>query len=78
MTGLRDEPYIPSLLYKQLSDGKQALLTHQAEAHVKSLVVETLQDWKEEKDWKEETLEESPFFPGWKKKLRSQFGFEIS
>jgi hypothetical protein len=40
------------------------LLTHKPEAHVRSLVVETLQDWKKEKDWKEETLEEPSFFPG--------------
>ncbi|KAJ7090243.1 hypothetical protein B0H15DRAFT_837784 [Mycena belliarum] len=73
----RDEPYIPKLLLKILRDGKPSFMEYKAFYHVKDKVLPALEEWaKEQEDkgwvpaeWKERTLAEDPFFPGWEAKL---------
>jgi len=85
MTELRDEPYIPSLMYKQVPEGKALLTESKVHQHIRPVVLESLQAWKKEQvaagvippDWKEETLAESPFYPGWEKRWREKLGFDI-
>lgn len=85
MTDLRDEPYIPSPLYKQITEGKAKLTEPKVHRHILPIVLEALQKWKKEQiekgiipqDWTEETLAESPFYPGWEERWHRQVGFKI-
>lgn len=51
--------------------------------HVEHVAIPALERWAEEqvkggkveKDWKVETLEQSPWFPGWEEKWRDRQGF---
>ncbi|KAL3467630.1 hypothetical protein BJX64DRAFT_283551 [Aspergillus heterothallicus] len=86
MTNLREEPYIPALLYKQVTEGKKLITEPKVHKHLVPVVVEALKRWKEEqvenglveKDWEEGTLKESPFYPGWEEmwKARGGLGFK--
>lgn len=85
MTELRNEPFIPSLLYKQITASKPLLTDSKVHAHIRPVVLEALQGWKQEQieqglippDWEESTLSESPFYPGWEERWRKRIGFEI-
>jgi hypothetical protein len=85
MTELQDEPYIPSLLYKQLTARKPLLTEPKVHKHILPVVLSALQAWKETQiaagaippNWVEETLPESPFYPGWEESWRAKLGFEI-
>jgi hypothetical protein len=84
---LRDEPYVPSLVLKVLTEAKEALLTYKGTFHVEHIVLPALKTYEEEQyenglitgergeRWVVETLEESPFFPGWEQKWHRQQGF---
>lgn len=73
MAQLRNEPYIPRLLVKILKEGKESFMDYKRFFHVQHKVIPTLEAWVREqelkgwvsKDWKERTLDEDPFFPGW-------------
>ncbi|KAJ6547110.1 hypothetical protein B0H19DRAFT_1164033 [Mycena capillaripes] len=73
----RSEPYIPRLLLKILRDGKPSFMEYKAFSHVEHKVLPALELWAKQQedqgwvpaDWKERTLEEDPFFPGWEAKL---------
>jgi len=73
----RSEPYIPKLLLKILREGKPSFMEYKAFSHVEHQVMPALEEWAKEQeekgwvpaDWKERTLEEDPFFPGWESKL---------
>ncbi|KAK7023909.1 hypothetical protein R3P38DRAFT_2954866 [Favolaschia claudopus] len=73
----RTEPFIPRLLLKILRDGKPSFMEYKSFSHVEGIVVPALQEWVKEQedkgwvpaDWKERTLDEDPFFPGWESKL---------
>ncbi|KAF7338651.1 hypothetical protein MVEN_02091600 [Mycena venus] len=73
----RSEPYIPRLLLKILRDGKPSFMEYKAFSHVEAQVMPALEKWTKEQeekgwvpaDWKERTLAEDPFFPGWESKL---------
>ncbi|KAJ7702358.1 hypothetical protein B0H17DRAFT_923295 [Mycena rosella] len=73
----REEPYIPKLLLKILRDGKPSFMQYKAFFHVEDKVLPALQEWVKEQedkgwvpaDWKERTLMEDPFFPGWEAKM---------
>lgn len=78
---LRDEPYIPRLLYTILEGGKENLITYKCDGNVRRVAMEALGRWADEQvergiveaDWEVGTLEDSPFFPGWREKwLRRQ------
>ncbi|KAL4795614.1 hypothetical protein BDV19DRAFT_388935 [Aspergillus venezuelensis] len=81
---LRDEPYIPSLLYKQVTEGKKLITEPKVHRHLLPVVLGKLKEWRGEqedkgvivKNWEEETLKESPFYPGWEGKWRERVGFE--
>ncbi|KAG6827720.1 hypothetical protein H0H92_010657 [Tricholoma furcatifolium] len=70
---LREEPYIPRLLARILRDGNEELMKYKGTWHVEHVVLPALDKWAVEqeekgwvpKDWKERTLDEDPFFPGW-------------
>lgn len=76
----RDEPHIPSLILKIINEAKQNLLEYKGTFHVEHVVKPTLEEyerWQIEqglipKDWEHQTLQESPFFPGWERKWRDQ------
>ncbi|KAH6952448.1 hypothetical protein BKA56DRAFT_443588, partial [Ilyonectria sp. MPI-CAGE-AT-0026] len=83
MTELRDEPYILSLMYKQITEGKPHLTEAKVHEHIRKIVLDSLMEWKSEQikngtivpDWVEETLPESPFYPGWEERWRQKLGF---
>ncbi|KAJ0425928.1 hypothetical protein BJY00DRAFT_324399 [Aspergillus carlsbadensis] len=82
---LREEPYIPALLYKQVTEGKRVITEPKVHKHILRVVLQALKEWKKEqvekgvveRDWEEETLQESPFYPGWDEtwKRRGGLGF---
>ncbi|KIX92903.1 uncharacterized protein Z520_11379 [Fonsecaea multimorphosa CBS 102226] len=79
----RSEPYIPSLVLKVLRDGKENLMKYKNTWHVEHVVIPALEEYEREqiqkgiveKDWQHHTLDESPWFPGWKEKWVGQQGF---
>ncbi|KAL4960173.1 heme-dependent oxidative N-demethylase family protein [Aspergillus stella-maris] len=85
VTEMRDKPYIPSLLYKQVMEGKRLITEPKVHRHLLPVVLGKLKEWRGEqedkglivKDWDEETLKESPFYPGWKGRWRERVGFSI-
>ena len=85
MTDLRNEPYVPSLMYKQATEGKPSLTDQKIHEHIRPVVLDSLKAWKNEQiangvippDWEEETLAESPFYPGWEEPWRRKIGFDI-
>ncbi|KAI6043061.1 hypothetical protein EDC04DRAFT_2866437 [Pisolithus marmoratus] len=70
----RREPYIPRLLLKVLREGKKSIMEYKGSWHTEHKAIPALEEWareQEEKgwvpsDWKERTLDEHPFYPGWK------------
>lgn len=79
----RDEPYIPSLMLKVLTEGKRSLMEYKNIWHTEHVVIPALEEYEREqidkglieKDWEPHTLEESPFYPGWEEKWHRQQGF---
>ena len=75
VTEFRNEPYIPKLLAKILREAKPSYLEYKSTRHVEHKLLPALDAWAKEqedegrvpKDWKERTLDEDPFFPGWEK-----------
>ncbi|KAF7563664.1 hypothetical protein G7046_g459 [Stylonectria norvegica] len=78
ITEVQDEPYIPSLILKILREGKENLMQYKGTWHVEHIVKPTMERYERqqveqgliEKDWKHQTLDEMPFFPGWEKKYK--------
>jgi len=83
VTEFRDEPYVPSMISKVLNEGKEAIMKYKNTWHVEHVVKPALKAYEKEqikkglieKAWKVETLEDSPFFPGWREKWHRQQGF---
>ncbi|KAJ8127212.1 hypothetical protein O1611_g6424 [Lasiodiplodia mahajangana] len=79
----RDEPYVPSLILQVLKHGKENMMKYKNTWHTEHVVVPTLEEYEQEqkksglieKDWEPQTLDESPWFPGWEKKWHAQQGF---
>jgi hypothetical protein len=77
VTDLRHEPYIPKLCLKILKEGKESMMTYKGSWHTEHKVIPAFEEWAQEqeekgwvpKDWKERTLDEHPFFPGWNKTI---------
>ena len=75
-----DEPYIPSLLFKILDEGKDELMEHKGTRHVEHVAKPILKEFERRqiekglmpRDWEPRTLDESPFFPGWDRKWLSR------
>ncbi|EFY89869.1 hypothetical protein MAC_04078 [Metarhizium acridum CQMa 102] len=72
-----DEPYIPSLVLKILIEGDEAIMKYKGTWHVEHVVKPALVKYEQaqldmgliEEGWVVQTLDESPFFPGWKRKF---------
>ena len=79
----RDEPYIPSLILKVLNEGKESIMKYKNTWHVEHVVKPALEEFEKEQiengviemNWKVETLDDSPWFPGWEEKWHRQQGF---
>jgi hypothetical protein len=79
----RDEPCIPRLVLKVLKEGKESIMQYKSTWHTEHVVVPALEAYEKEqietglmnKDWEPNTLDESPFFPGWQEKWHRQQGF---
>ncbi|KAK3374684.1 hypothetical protein B0H63DRAFT_399290 [Podospora didyma] len=80
---LRTEAYIPALLHRVLLEGKENLITYKCVDNVRRVAMDALEKWAADQvaqgvvppDWEVGTLEESPFFPGWREKWARQQGF---
>lgn len=80
---IRDEPYVPSLILKVLNEGKDSIMKYKNTWHVEHVVKPALEDYEREqiekklieKDWEVRTLDDSPWFPGWREKWHRQQGF---
>jgi hypothetical protein len=84
----RDEPYIPALLVKIMKEGKKSLMEYKNTWHVEHVCIPELEKYMEEQvanglvrpddpsqdSWTVATLQESPYFPGWKEKWHRQQG----
>ncbi|PHH86151.1 hypothetical protein CDD83_10651 [Cordyceps sp. RAO-2017] len=74
----RDEPYVPSLLLKVLNEGKENIMKYKGTWHVEHVAKPTLEAYERFQieqglmtgQWEAKTLDENPFFPGWKQKCR--------
>lgn len=80
LSEFRDEPYIPSLVLKVLNEGKKNLMDYKGTWHVEHVAKPTLQEYERfqieqglmEPGWEPRTLDETPFYPGWKEKWATQ------
>ncbi|KAJ5795123.1 hypothetical protein N7457_001722 [Penicillium paradoxum] len=79
----RDEPGVPGLVMKLVTEGKKNLMEYKNVWHVQHVVVPKLNEWAEEQkqnglvaeDWEVATLDDSPWFKGWQEKWHRQQGF---
>ncbi|KAF2125986.1 hypothetical protein P153DRAFT_378231 [Dothidotthia symphoricarpi CBS 119687] len=79
----RDEPYVPGLLLKVLNEGKGNIMAYKNTWHTDHVVKPALERFHDEQvrsglvpgGWEPQTLDESPWFPGWEGKWRRQQGF---
>ena len=79
----RDEPYVPALILKVLTEGNDRIMKYKNTWHVEHITMPLLKKFDEEqkesglieKGWQEHTLDDSPFFPGWEEKWHRQQGF---
>ncbi|KAI2627106.1 hypothetical protein GGS26DRAFT_152580 [Hypomontagnella submonticulosa] len=79
----RDEPYVPSLILKVLTEGKESIMKYKNTWHTEHVVLPALREYEKEqvkrgvieKDWEPKTLDDSPWFPGWEKKWHASQGF---
>ncbi|KAL7622489.1 hypothetical protein AAE478_007996 [Parahypoxylon ruwenzoriense] len=80
---LRDEPYVPALARKVLRDAKPALMRYKNTWHTEHVVLPALEEYAREQvregtaedGWEPKTLDDSPWFPGWREKWHRQQGF---
>lgn len=83
LSEFRDEPYIPSLVLKVMRDGKENLMKYKNTWHVEHVVIPALEEYEKEqiekglveKDWQPHTLDESPYYPGWRDKWVKKQGY---
>jgi hypothetical protein len=74
---LASEPHVPALLHKVVTGGQKVLIDYKMEPHVQKIVSDTCAEWAKmqldegivPKDWEVGTLEEHPYFPGWKEMM---------
>jgi Protein of unknown function (DUF3445) len=82
-TEFRDEPFIPAIILKVLKEGKKNLMQYKNTWHVEHVCLPVLEEYAREQvqkgtvppDWGVHTLEDQPFFPGWREKWSMQQGF---
>lgn len=79
----RDEPFVPALLMKILTQAKKNLLEYKNTWHTEHVCLPALERFAREQveqgvvpeEWEPHTLEETPWFPGWAEKWKRQQGF---
>lgn len=79
----KDEPKVPALIAKVLRGGKENLMKYKNTWHVEHVVLPALDEWNQEqensgmieKNWEVTTLDEDPWYKGWKEKWHRQQGF---
>ena len=79
---LRDEPMVPEIALKVLKEGKANMMEYKGTDCVKQICEPLLEQWAKEqremglvpKEWEVATIDEAPFFPGWKRKHNSGCG----
>ena len=80
VTKFRHEPYIPSLLLKVLQEGHRSIIEHKGTWHTEHVVIPALEEYEREQiagglmeNGREvKTLDESPFYPGWREKWQAK------
>ncbi|KAL2849226.1 hypothetical protein BJY01DRAFT_147019 [Aspergillus pseudoustus] len=83
ITEFRDEPCVPALLKKIMTEGKENLMKYKGTWHVEHVLLPKLEEWIREqeesglapKDWEVATLDDSPWFKNWQDKWHRQQGF---
>ena len=83
VTEFRDEPGVPALAAKLLRETKQNIMDYKKALHVAHVVLLEPDKWAEEqvqqgmvdKDREVSTLDEAPYFRGWKEEWPHQQGF---
>ncbi|KAK7906404.1 hypothetical protein PG985_016410 [Apiospora marii] len=81
LTDLKSEPYVPALLHQVVTGGPRDLIGYKMERHVEKIAAEHLGQWARQQvedglvpaDWDVGTLEQHPYFPGWKDKMVEDF-----
>ncbi|KAL2812378.1 hypothetical protein BJX63DRAFT_247095 [Aspergillus granulosus] len=83
VTEFRDEPCVPALLKKVMTEGKENLMKYKCTWHIEHVLLSKLEEWIREqeesglapKDWEVATLDDSPWFKDWQEKWHRQQGF---
>ena len=76
VTQLKDEPYVPALISKVLKGAKENIKAYKGWSHLEHKLLPALDAYAEDQvarglvpeDWEVRTLDEYPFYPGWKSK----------
>lgn len=72
---------MPALLHQVVTGGPRDLINYKMERHVEKIAAEHLAQWARQQvedglvpaDWDVGTLEQHPYFPGWKDKMVDDF-----
>ncbi|KAJ5241285.1 uncharacterized protein N7469_002876 [Penicillium citrinum] len=83
ITEFRDEPGIPALVAKVVKEGKKSLMEYKGVWHVQHVILPKLEEWAKEQEenglvpkyWEVATLDDSPWYEGWKEKWHRKQGF---
>jgi len=83
ITEFRDEPCVPALLKKIMTEGKENLMKYKGTWHVEHVLLPKFEEWIREqeesglapKHWEVATLDDSPWFKNWQDKWHRQQGF---
>ena len=83
ITEFRDEPYIPSLVLKLLTESQENILKYKGTWHIEHVVIPLMAQYEREQiedglipsAWAHHTLDEAPFYPGWEDKWHRRQGF---
>lgn len=83
LPALREEPYIPALARRVLTQGPEQILKYKNTWYVEHVALPALERYEREQvengmveeGWEVQTLDEAPFYPGWEVKWRSKQGF---
>lgn len=83
LPALREEPYIPALAHRVLTQGPEQILKYKNTWYVEHVALPALERYEREQvengmveeGWEVQTLDNAPFYPGWEEKWRSKQGF---
>lgn len=81
---LKKEPYVPALALKVVEDGPKEILDYKGTKNNSSVVKEILRRYVKEQveqgvipnNWEHQTLDESPYFPGWENEWKASYGYD--